>query len=269
MADRARGGRVTASSATVVLSGRAGGTTHRAVDVLDTLPQELRLIGGLAVLCRVGMPHRATVDLDAVTRDLAHHDATLRRLAVVAEGGGQYRFPGELELDVIEVAPVSAVELMAALATTAVTDLELNVVAHAWAHDASTPVDIAVLDDRGGVLATARGRMVASPMGLVAMKATTVPLRASARPEKRASDLYDLARLVVTCDVGPDELVDLPTELVAAVVERLTGWFVDDAGRDRTYRDIRRFDEPRVDLDDVADRVMDLVGRLERYGADR
>jgi hypothetical protein len=257
------------TSATVALSGRAGGTTHRAVDVLDSLPAELRLIGGLAVLCRVGMPHRATVDMDAVTRDLEHHDAAIRHLAVTASGGGQYRFSGELDLDVIEVAPLPAVELMAELATTAATDLELNVVAHAWAHDSSTPVDIVVLDDRGAVLAGARGRMVASPMGLVAMKATTVPLRASSRPEKRASDLYDLARLVVRCDIGPGELVDLPPELATAVGERLAGWFVEDAGRDRTYRDIRRFDEPRVDLDDVADRVVDLGGRLERYGADR
>ena len=90
---------------TVVLSGRPGGTTHRAVEVLATLPPELRLIGGLAVLCRVGMPHRATVDLDAVTRDLEHHDATIRNLAVTASGGGQYQFAGELDLDVIEVAP--------------------------------------------------------------------------------------------------------------------------------------------------------------------
>src|SRR6478736_8377542 len=98
-------------AAAVVLSGRPGGTTHRAVEVLATLPPELRLIGGLAVLCRVGMPHRATVDLDAVTRDLDRHDATIRRMAVTASGGGQYQFEGELDLDVIEVSPSSAIDL--------------------------------------------------------------------------------------------------------------------------------------------------------------
>ena len=51
---------------TVVLSGRVGGTTHREVELLGKLPADLRLIGGLAVMCRVGMPHRTTVDLDTV-----------------------------------------------------------------------------------------------------------------------------------------------------------------------------------------------------------
>ena len=56
---------------TVVLSGRRGGSTHREVALLASLPPELRLIGGLAVMCRVGTPHRATVDLDALARGLA------------------------------------------------------------------------------------------------------------------------------------------------------------------------------------------------------
>jgi hypothetical protein len=35
-------------------------------------------------------------------------------------------------------------------------------------------------------------------------------------------------------------------------------WFVDDSGRDRTYREVRRFDEPPLDLDEVADAVDEL-----------
>ena len=38
-------------------------------------------------------------------------------------------------------------------------------------------------------------------------------------------------------------------------------WFVDPAGRDRTYRSVRRFDEPQLDHDDVADAVEDLLRR--------
>ena len=45
--------------------------------------------------------------------------------------------------------------------------------------------------------ARAEDRLVASAAGIVAMKATTVGLRASSKPEKRASDLYDLGRLLV------------------------------------------------------------------------
>ena len=80
--------------------------------MLASLPPELRLIGGLAVMCRVGMPHRTTVDLDAVTRGLVDQDAVLARLAVTATGGGQYTFAHALELDVIDVAPHDADELV-------------------------------------------------------------------------------------------------------------------------------------------------------------
>lgn len=246
----------------VVLSGRRDGTTHREVALLASLPPELRLIGGLAVMCRVGMPHRATVDLDAVTRDLTLVHGSLAGLALTSAGGGQYGFGNGLELDVIDVAPLPAHELVAELDPdgAGLSDLELNVVAHVWAHDHATPLDIVAVDDETGArLAEARGRMVASSVGIVAMKATTIPLRASSRPEKRASDLYDLARLVVASPLPAAEVHELPAVLRTAVIERLHGWFVDDAGRDRTYREVRRFDEPSIDLDDVSDAVEDLA----------
>lgn len=245
---------------TVVLTGRPGATTHRAVEVLASLPAELRLIGGLAVMCRVGMPHRATVDLDAITRGLEIQAPLIARLAVTASDGGQYTFEDDLELDVIDVAPLAAGELAAEwLEAGPLTDLELNAVGHTWAHDTATAVNLVVISDEDStLLASAPRRLVASPGGLVAMKATTVPLRASARPEKRASDLYDLARLLVRTDGVGSELAAAPEPLRAAVVERLHGWFVDPTGRDRTYRDVRRFDDPPADLDDVADAVEEL-----------
>ena len=246
-------------AAPVLLSGRRGGTTHREVALLASLPVELRLIGGLAVMCRVGTPHRATVDLDAVTRDLTDVHPRLARLALTASGGGQYRFAGELDLDVIDVAPAPTGDLLAELGDD-LTDLECNVVAHTWAHDTAAPIDIVAVDDATGErLAEAHDRMVATAAGILAMKATTVPLRASSRPEKRASDLYDLGRLLVAGHVSPTDLDAMPGPLYAVVAERLHGWFVDDAGRDRTYREVRRFDVPRLDLDDAADAVEDLL----------
>ena len=65
---------MTAAVTPVLLTGRPGGTTHREVELLASLPRELRLIGGLAVMCRVGTPHRTTVDLDAVARAPAHRE---------------------------------------------------------------------------------------------------------------------------------------------------------------------------------------------------
>ncbi|MEZ5140754.1 MAG: nucleotidyl transferase AbiEii/AbiGii toxin family protein [Acidimicrobiales bacterium] len=251
------------STAPVVLAGRRDGTTHHEVALLASLPDELRLIGGLAVMCRVGTPHRTTVDLDALARDLPAVHPQLARLALTAAGGGQYRFAGDLDLDVIDVAPVAADALLAELAPPdgELTDLELNVLAHTWAHDSATPLDIVAVDDRTGArLAAAPGRLVASSAGLVAMKATTVPLRASSRPEKRASDLYDLGRLLVSGRQLPQELRAMPAPLRDAVVDRLRRWYLDEAGRDRTYRDVRRFDEPPLDLDAAADAVDDLTG---------
>lgn len=246
----------------VLLSGRRDGTTHAEVALLATLPAELRLIGGLAVMCRVGTPHRATVDLDAVTRDLTGVHERLARLAVTAPGGGQYGFGDGLDLDVIDVAPASAAELAAQLEADGapLTDLELNVVAHVWAHDTATALDIVAVDeDSGARLAAAPGRLVATVAGLVAMKASTVLLRASSRPEKRASDLYDLGRLLVSGGMDGDDLAAMPPVLAEAIVARLERWYHDDAGRDRTYRDVRRFDEPPLDLDAVADAVEDLL----------
>lgn len=247
---------------TVILSGRRNGSTHREVALLASLPPALRLIGGLAVMVRVGTPHRATVDLDALARDPGLHDQ-LARLALTAAGGGQYTFPGDMDLDVIDVAGVRAEQLVADLAdddtpTAGLSDLELNVVAHTWAHDTATALDLAAADDESGeILARADGRLVASTAGLVAMKATTVSLRASSKPEKRASDLYDLGRLLIDGGLVRGELSHLPGPLAVAVQERLHGWYVADRGRDRTFREVRRFDEPRLDLDDAADAVHD------------
>jgi hypothetical protein len=242
------------------------------VELLATLPTELRLIGGLAVMCRVGTPHRATVDLDAVARDGGSVHERLARLALTATGGGQYGFADGLDLDVIDVAPVSAEELVDQLATAGpLSDLEGNVVAHTWAHDTATPLDLVAVDDETGhPLASAPGRLVATTAGILAMKATTVPLRASSRPEKRASDLYDLGRLLVAGRVQPGDLAAMPEVLRETVAARLARWFLDEAGRDRTYRDVRRFDEPALDLDDAADAVEDLFHvDLARHRPDR
>ncbi len=220
----------------VILTGRRDGTTHRSVELLATLPAELRLIGGLAVMCRVGSPHRATVDLDAVARGLAGVHVDLAALAVSASGGGQYTFEGDLELDVIDVSPDRVDDLAAELGWPGVelSDLELNVLAHTWAHDAATALDLGAVDEiDGSRLVSAPGRLVASALGLVAMKATTVALRASSKPEKRASDLYDLGRLIETEALAADAVARLPEVLRAPVLDRLGRWFVDDRGRDR------------------------------------
>jgi len=57
--------------ASVVLSGGRDGGTHREVAAPALLRHELRLVGGRAVMCRVGTPHGVTVDPDEPSLDLA------------------------------------------------------------------------------------------------------------------------------------------------------------------------------------------------------
>lgn len=242
---------------TVILTGREGGTTHREVALLASLPPELRLIGGLAVMCRVGAPHRATVDIDALARDMDDMHEVLSRLAVTSTDGGRYSFAGEMSLDVIEVSPDPAAELAAELLGRGeLSDLEVNAITHVWAHDTATVLDVIAVDELTGTrLAQASGRLVATAPGLVAMKASTVGLRASSKPEKRASDLYDLGRLLADGGMRKGDLAELPPAALDALMERLHRHFLDPAGRDRTYREIRRFGEPEFDLDAAADAV--------------
>lgn len=148
----------------VLLTGRAWGTTHREVELLASLPPELVLIGGLAVMCRVGTP-----------------------------------------------------------------------------------------------LPEASDRLVATTAGLVAMKASTVGLRASSKPEKRASDLYDMGRLLIDRGIHKGDLDGLPDVARTPLLERIHSYFVDPAGRDRTYRAVRRFGEPHLDLDAAADAIEFLM----------
>ena len=63
----------------------------------------------------------------------------------------------------------------------------------------------------------------------------------------------------VASNASLTRLTAMPDVLARVVADRLRTWFLDDAGRDRTFREVRRFDEPRVDLDEVADRVQDLT----------
>ena len=148
-------------------------------------------------MCRVGSPHRTTVDLDAVARGPDRPARSIARLAVTASGGGgstgfgggarPRRHRGR--------SPAHATSCWSILVADGepLTDLELNVVAHTWAHDGATPLDVVAVDEvTGERLAEAPGRHGRHHAGIVAMKVTTVPLRASSKPEKRASDLYDL-----------------------------------------------------------------------------
>ena len=78
-------------------------------------------------------------------------------------------------------------------------------------------------------------------------------------PGTRRPDLYPLG--LASPHGGPDAtaVAPLPPALREVPSDRLQGCSVEESGRDRTSRAVRRFDEPLLDLDDVADVVEDLT----------
>ena len=58
-----------------------------------------------------------------------------------------------------------------------------------------------------------------------------------------------------------EDVAAMPDGLREIVTARIASWFVDPKGRDRTFREVRRFDDPRLDLDDVADAAEELIAR--------
>jgi len=148
------------------------------------------LIGGLAVLARAAGAYRVTDDVDAV----AEPDVLGLVLAQHGERLGASWTVGGVKIDVVEVGTTPADQL----ARAALPDDEADrmfVLAHQWALDTATEMNIAACDDRGRVLADASCR-VATPAALVAMKVQSAPRRSAAGRYKVASDYADVHRLL-------------------------------------------------------------------------
>jgi hypothetical protein len=140
------------------------------------------LIGGLAVLARLGRTHRATTDLDTATAG-AERDQLLQILELTGPGitpgrHGEHNrlYIDGVKVDVIATAPISDEDF------TDFTDSEaLFLVSHRWAVETTEKLRI-----RGDGRASAVVP-VAVPAALVAMKLHAIEDRREVRPEKVAS----------------------------------------------------------------------------------
>lgn len=146
------------------------------------------LIGGLAVICRLGSPYRATTDVDTVDR--RRGDAP-SQLDLLLTGGAKATGPsgalietpaGPVRVDVLEVKDSDYEPL-----PDDPTD-RLHVLAHGWAEETATPLVL-----RADNLDAVEVR-VAEPGPLVAMKLQNLPNRPSA---KEATDLLDISKLLL------------------------------------------------------------------------
>ena len=94
----------------VDLLGTSMSALAQAIPVLaERTGRRVIVIGGLAVVCRLSRPHRATIDLDTVNRRRAHEPAMLK---VLLASGAQASGPagvlvptgaGPVQVDVLEV----------------------------------------------------------------------------------------------------------------------------------------------------------------------
>lgn len=222
-----------------------------AIPVIESQTgRKVVVIGGLAVVCRLSRPYRATSDLDTVNRRgdadtpqlelLIAHGATSSGVsgALVATSAG------DVQVDVLEVTDADLDPLPED------PNDRLHVLSHAWAAVMSSDVIIRAPGTPDTTVA------VAEPGPLIAMKLQSIMNRAA---RKEATDLLDIVRLTLDPIAGPvvrEQLAAADAQLRADASQHGTLWFDDRA--ERSLRIVRAIPEGReTQIDDLH-----LVGEL-------
>lgn len=234
----------------VVLSGAA--MDAFVVSLGRLAPMNPVVIGGLAVMSRVGGEHRPTLDIDSAFNNESETDTTAllvaSGVATKADAPQRVVVDGAM-VDVIDTAPIDAADLPDDEAP------RLFVCAHRFAFETATEVDFIGDTNR----ATVR---VATPEALVAMKVHALRFGAKQRRmTKRSSDLYDLVRLTTAGD--GQLLSDAPWGLRAQVC----GALVADLGlpKDRSAAAAVLRGSPVPTINAITLELLDLV--LDRLTA--
>ena len=188
------------------------------------------VVGGLAVLCRLSRPYRATTDLDTVSRLRQGQTGQLQLL--VAAGGtlsgpSGVRLPtalGPVQIDVLQVTDVDFEPL-----PDDPTD-RLHVLSHAWAAETATLMTL-MADDPPPV-----DVLVARSAALVAVKLQSAMNRGAA---KEGTDFLDIVRLAtdpITSRPVADGLQSAGKQLKDDALLYVGRWF--EQGRDRTLKSV-------------------------------
>ena len=205
----------------------------RFVDAISRLPDGVPdwvLIGGVAVVLRVGCTHRATVDIDTLVRD------SNRLVELLLGGGGEQRAAHKLIVPIATQLDVMAVGSVPDRSSVEPSEY-VFALAREWAFVTATMQSVEVLNEGSRVVALASIR-IATTAALFALKSVSLPRRAdSNNPAKATSDTIDLLALIETESVEDIAagLADAPPALrqwVAATCERV---FVTD----RRYTEAR------------------------------
>lgn len=160
-----------------------------------------------------------------------------------------------VKVDVIDTVPVAGADLEELDDTN-----QLFLVSHRWALDSAELTTIEVID---GPSATVR---LAVPAGLVAAKTHALATRRDIRADKRASDAYDVYRLLEAYDRDQAltrALAEAPLGLGRLVGRHLGQLLVDDAERAVRWMALGSADMRAVspqDLRDAAGPLCDVLG---------
>ncbi|WP_284747582.1 hypothetical protein [Amycolatopsis sp. RTGN1] len=208
------------------------------------------LVGGLAVMCRLSTPYRATTDLDTVDRRAVDERSQLELLVSTGAtrsgpSGVLVQTPhGAVQVDVLEVTDAEIADL-----PDDPTD-RLHVQSHAWAASTASGLEL-----RAEGLAPLTVR-VSEPGPLIAMKLQSIMNRGSA---KEGTDLLDIVRITLDRNCGPvsrDQLEAADPQLRADALLHTMRWF--DQSVDRSLKKIEAVPESGdIDVEDLQ-----LVGEL-------
>lgn len=218
------------------------------------------VVGGLAVMCRLSDPYRATTDLDVVDRLLGE----VPQLQVLrAARGAEPVDPtsvllptayGPVKVDVLEVRQIEIDEPSDDAGD------RLHAFAHAWASDSATEVtiEVALLSGMHFEVST----LVAEPGPLVAMKLQAIMNRVTA---KQGTDLQDIARLILDEQVRTRALAQLrgcDTSTATDIAQHVDLWLVERRRQAlRWIHDAGGTDLTLDDLDLVAELLLSTCAR--------
>jgi len=245
----------------IVLAGDVNGTAARLVETIARLAElnlgPYALVGGLAVMCRLAAVHRATQDIDTVTEATV---PTAIEVITSSIGAVDPTNPNRVLIDGVRVDVIDTESFR-------YDDLDgveladrLFVVSHRWALESATETEITA------GTATAHLR-VATVAALVAMKTGALFGGRHREPRKRASDLYDLYRLVLEHDRAGETTAALaaaPFGLGHLVADALRASVLDEP--ERALRQLRDGgpEASRLSVDDLQDLLTPLVEHLSR-----
>lgn len=214
-----------ASGDEVQFVGSAMAGVVQAVDaVADVIGERPVVVGGLAVMCRLGSPHRATTDLDIVDRRGPGRESTLEVLRSsqgakdAPPAGAMIETPsGLIKVDVLEVRQVE-IDYPSDDAGD-----RLHASSHAWALETATTVGISVVGERSAIVAATVAH-VAQPGPIVAMKLQAIEDRTR---EKAGTDLLDIVRITLDRKSGPtalDQLAGCNAAMAADMSQYVDRW---------------------------------------------